>query len=870
MTSNEVKNKFLEYFKSKNHEIIQSSSLVPIDDDTLLFNNAGITPLKKYFDGSEVPKNKRMVNFQKCLRTNDIESVGDGYHHTFFEMLGNFSIGDYFKKEAIEFSYDLLVNCFNLDLNKLYMTYYPSDLETRDLWLNLGIKEDHLIPVENNFWEIGEGPCGPDSEIFYDKGEKFDSNKLGVKLIKDEIDNERYIEIWNNVFSQFNAKENESRENYKELPSKNIDTGMGFERMVMVIQNKESTYNTDLFTPILNEIENISNIKYNNQKEFRIIADHIRSLVFTLNDNAVFSNEKRGYVIRRILRRASVFAKNIDIDEPFLYKLVDVVVDIMKTSYPELESNKEKIKNLIFSEEILFSKTLNEGEKKLKEYVKLNKISSKEVFKLYDTYGFPFELTKEYLKEYNIEVDKKEFDEYMNVQKENSKSNSKKQSMNIQNEELLKFKEKSTFLYNEYEIETKIIKKIDNMIILEKTPFYAESGGQVSDNGYINNIKVLSVIKAPNKQHIHIVEDNDLKEQDVVIAKINKNRRINISKNHTVTHLIHKSLKELLGENVHQCGSKVDENEFRFDFNYSSEISDNKVIEIEQLANNKLKNNKVDISYKQIEEAKKLNAVMLFSEKYDDIVRVVNIGDSIELCGGTHIEDLNLIKRIAIKSIENKGANLYRISGTCDDFIEKELFYSIEPYNEEMIKLLKKAENILSEAKKINVELKFNIKIDNSKPTSYKDVVFNKNEAIMTRNKVKELEKEYVSKKEQKILSNLDVFNNEIKSCNDIEYMILKLENYDNRLLKPIIDALLEKLSNGVVFISNINDNNVNYLMKSKIEDIDCNLIVKDISIKTSGNGGGNKYFAQGGGTNISNLDIYLEEIDNIIKNVKI
>ena len=870
MTSNEVKNKFLEYFKSKNHEIIQSSSLVPIDDDTLLFNNAGITPLKKYFDGSEVPKNKRMVNFQKCLRTNDIESVGDGYHHTFFEMLGNFSIGDYFKKEAIEFSYDLLVNCFNLDLNKLYMTYYPSDLETRDLWLNLGIKEDHLIPVENNFWEIGEGPCGPDSEIFYDKGEKFDSNKLGVKLIKDEIDNERYIEIWNNVFSQFNAKENESRENYKELPSKNIDTGMGFERMVMVIQNKESTYDTDLFTPILNEIENISNIKYNNQKEFRIIADHIRSLVFTLNDNAVFSNEKRGYVIRRILRRASVFAKNIDINEPFLYKLVDVVVDIMKTSYPELESNKEKIKNLIFSEEILFSKTLNEGEKKLKEYVKLNKISSKEVFKLYDTYGFPFELTKEYLKEYNIEVDKKEFDEYMNVQKENSKSNSKKQSMNIQNEELLKFKEKSTFLYNEYEIETKIIKKIDNMIILEKTPFYAESGGQVSDNGYINNIKVLSVIKAPNKQHIHIVEDNDLKEQDVVIAKINKNRRINISKNHTVTHLIHKSLKELLGENVHQCGSKVDENEFRFDFNYSSEISDNKVIEIEQLANNKLKNNKVDISYKQIEEAKKLNAVMLFSEKYDDIVRVVNIGDSIELCGGTHIEDLNLIKRIAIKSIENKGANLYRISGTCDDFIEKELFYSIEPYNEEMIKLLKKAENILSEAKKINVELKFNIKIDNSKPTSYKDVVFNKNEAIMTRNKVKELEKEYVSKKEQKILSNLDVFNNEIKSCNDIEYMILKLENYDNRLLKPIIDALLEKLNNGVVFISNINDNNVNYLMKSKIEDIDCNLIVKDISIKTSGNGGGNKYFAQGGGTNISNLDIYLEEIDNIIKNVKI
>ena len=464
MTSNEIRETYLEYFREHGHSIMPSASLLILNDPTLLWNNAGVTPLKKYFDGSMIPVNKRMTSSQKCIRTNDIESVGDNTHHTFFEMLGNFSIGDYFKEEAIHMAFELLTDekYFGFPLEKLYFTVYKDDDDAYNLWVKEGVDPTHIVRLESNFWEIGEGPCGPDSEIFYDRGESYDPDKLGIRLLQEEIDNSRYVEIWNNVFSQFNSKEGVERKDYKELPSKNIDTGMGLERMTCILQGVESSYDTDLFDLIIGEIENLSGKKYENQREFRIIADHIRTLTFAIGDGAVFSNEGRGYVIRRLLRRAVRFGHNIGIEGKFMDKLVHPVVETMSSYYPELKEKEEYIKEVISKEETLFEKTLLSGEKKLNEMLEHStdkKLSGADAFKLYDTYGFPFELTLEYLKEKGYKVDKDEFDECMQNQKEMARNSRRDEaSMNVQNEALLKFKEESKFTgYDDYQTDTEVI-----------------------------------------------------------------------------------------------------------------------------------------------------------------------------------------------------------------------------------------------------------------------------------------------------------------------------------------------------------------------------------------------------------------------------
>ena len=415
MTSNQIRQMYLEYFKEHGHTIIPSASLLILNDPTLLWNNAGVTPLKKYFDGTMIPVNKRMTSCQKCIRTNDIESVGDSTHHTFFEMLGNFSIGDYFKNEAIEMAYELLLSdkYFAFPKEKLYFTVYDMDDEAYNKWISLGVDPSHIIRLSSNFWEIGEGPCGPDSEIFYDRGEEFDKDNLGIKLLQEEIENNRYVEIWNNVFSQYNTKEGIDRKDYKELPSKNIDTGMGLERMACILQGVNSSYDTDLFSKIISKIEELSNLKYNNQKEIRIIADHIRTLTFAIGDGAIFSNEGRGYVIRRLLRRAVRFGHNIGIKGNFMNEIVPNVIETMNEYYPELKEKQEYIIETIKKEEELFEKTLLSGEKKLNEIIKkcpCKEISGADAFKLYDTYGFPFELTLECLNEKGYTVDKKEFE----------------------------------------------------------------------------------------------------------------------------------------------------------------------------------------------------------------------------------------------------------------------------------------------------------------------------------------------------------------------------------------------------------------------------------------------------------------------------
>ena len=600
MKSFEIRQMWLDFFKSKGHSVEPSASLVPVDDPTLLWTNAGVTPLKKYFDGSMRPENPRITNAQKCIRTNDIENVGKtARHHTFFEMLGNFSIGDYFKSEAIEFAVELLFspNWFGFDKDKIYITHYTNDIEARDTWIRNGISPDHLIPLEGNFWEIGEGPCGPDTEMFYDRGEKYD--KRGPELIRDDIENDRFIEIWNIVFSQFNSKAGVDRKDYKELPSKNIDTGCGLERLCCVMQGVDTNYDTDLFMPIIKKTEEISGVKYNGQMAFKVIADHVRTCTFAVADGAIMSNEGRGYVLRRVLRRASKYAKALGINKPFMSELVDVVISIMDPFYPYLHEKKDIVKQVISAEEEKFLSTLASGEKRLQDIVNQTEgkvISGADAFVLYDTYGFPIELTLEYAEENGKTVDVEGFKKYLLEQKERARNARKDEgSMKGQNEEFLSFKEESRFSgYNCTNQKSRVIGVFGNGVVLDETPFYAFSGGQLCDKGKLDDSNVLDVIKMPNGQHLHILDKNPFKVGDLVFAVVDKGNRDLTRKNHSSAHLLQASLQENLGSHVHQQGSQVCADYCRFDFNNYSNPTDDEIIKIEAVGekNTKLINKK--------------------------------------------------------------------------------------------------------------------------------------------------------------------------------------------------------------------------------------------------------------------------------------
>lgn len=894
LTGNEIRKIWCEFWKSKGHTIVSSASLIPNDDPTILWINAGVTPLKKYFDGSEIPENRRIANIQKCIRTNDIENVGlTSRHQTFFEMMGNFSIGDYFKKEAITWAYEFLTGSEWLDIpkEKLYMTIYSEDRVAYNTWRELGVEKEHIILLSTNFWEIGPGPSGPDSEIFFDRGEEYDEEKIGIRLLKEEIENDRYVEIWNNVFSQYNATPGLDRSNYPELPHKNIDTGMGLERMASILQEVPTNFDTDLFMPIINKISSICGIKYEGQKEFKIIADHVRTVTFALADGANFGNNGRDYILRRLLRRSIRYGKKLGINRIFTSELVPVIIEIMKDAYPYLSSKLDMIVKKINTEEELFNHTLANGEKKLNELFSSNNkiISGIDAFKLYDTYGFPFELTEEYAKENGFSVSREEFDKCMEEQKEmarNARENYS--SMNLQNEALLDFNAESIFVgYDNLEVETKILKLYDGnnfvdsitdegYIVLEKTPFYAESGGQVSDKGIITdgNIKidVISSFKGPNKQHFHQVKFvGTINVGDNVTASVDKNFRLNVSKNHSATHLLQKSLQQILGSEVHQAGSKVDDKRLRFDFKYDGTISDEQIIKVEQLVNDKIKSDVLtNIQNMDIEEAKKMGAMALFGEKYGKIVRVVNIVDSTELCGGTHVTKSSDIDSFAIISVESKGQNVYRIEATTGDNIVKELFEQIKPYNEDMMKLLNKAKTIVEEANDLGITLEFNFKINYDKPMKYADIVFNLNELNQIKKAVSDLEKNYNKEKSKKMLEHLDEFVGLTKVINNINTLIIKVENCEVSVLKEFLDVLQNKV-NGFVFIANVNDSSVNYLAKCSkelMDKINCGAIVKEISIKSNGNGGGSKNFASGGGSDTTNIDNILIDVSNIIENL--
>ena len=890
MTSQEIRDMWYKYFESKGHKRIESAPLVPINDDSLLWINAGVAPLKKYFDGSEVPESRRLCSVQKCIRTNDIDNVGrTPRHQTFFEMMGNFSIGDYFREEAIEFAWELLTSdeWFAIPKEKLYVTVYKDDDDTYNKWVSVGMIEDHIVRLEGNFWEIGEGPCGPDSELFYDQGEKYDPNHDALEKFKKDEDQDRYVEIWNNVFSQFNSKEGLDRKDYPELPSKNIDTGAGLERWACVFQNVYSNFDTDLFTPIIKQIEDLSGVLYEGNMEHKVIADHIRAITMALSDGAIFENVGRGYVLRRLLRRSVRMGKKLGINEPFMYKIVSTVVDIMGTSYPELKENRAQVEALVLDEEELFHKTLASGERKLLELMENAKdkyISGQDVFKLYDTYGFPYELTLEYLDEKGFKTSKDEFDSYMQDQKELAKKNRKQDSsMNIQNEELLNFKENSEFIYGEYSLKGKVIglfdgdKFVDKLskkgyIILDKTCFYAESGGQVADTGMITSKKfkarVLDVKKTPNGQHLHEVKilDGEINIGDEVKCDIDTTRRKKIEVNHSSVHITQYALRTNISDKIHQAGSYVDDTGFRFDFTYIGKISDDKVIEIENYINDYIsKNIETVTEIMSLEDAKKTGAMALFSEKYGDKVRVVTIGDSKELCGGTHVKNTEEIKKLAIVNIESKGSNVYRIEGVTNDLIEDRLLEAIKPYNDEKIKLLMKAKNIISIAKKEGIELTFDIDIKTDPPQSYKDIVFEKNELEYAQDEVKSLEKKYKEEKEKNALNDLSIYDKDIKKLDDYSYIITKVDNQDNNVLKSVADSLLNKIEKGYVVIANIKDENISYIVRSNIQSKKANDLIKTITTSLDGKGGGSDTFAQGGSPKSNKLDKVLEELEEII-----
>ena len=894
LTSEQIIRTYIDYFVKHGHSEIESSSLIPHDDPTVLWINAGVTPLKKYFDGTVVPHNRRLTSCQKCIRTGDIESVGKtARHHTFFQMLGNFSVGDYFKEEALTMAYELLTgeDYFDFDVNKLYVTIYPKDIEAYNKWVELGVDPSHIIKLENNYWEIGEGPSGPDSEIFYDRGEEYDPEGLGIKLLEEEIENDRYIEIWNNVFSQYNAKEGISRDDYEELPSKNIDTGMGVERMACIIQGTKTNYETDLFMPIINKIEELSGIKYNSQMEFKVIADHIRTLTFALSDGATFENYGRGYVLRRLLRRAVRMGKKLNINTNFMSLLVEVVVDKYKAVYPELNENRELVKKLILEEENLFMKTLNSGEKKLDSIFNnsSNKIiSGEDAFRLYDTYGFPIELTEEYASEKGFSIDIEGFKSYMEKQKELARSSRKvDQSMNLQNELLLNYKEESKFVgYDILSNETEIIAVLkdnefiestsDNCyIVLKENPFYAESGGQISDSGYLKNdsckLKVLNVIKAPNGQHLIEVEvlSGTINKGDKIKTLVDQEKRTSVMKNHSAVHLLQKTLQEILGNNVHQAGSKVDIDSFRFDFTYHGKISDELIIEIEDSVNEKVNSNiDTNVEYMSLNDAREKGAMALFEDKYSDVVRVVTMGSSIELCAGTHVNNTKDINKIAILSIENKGANVYRIEGTTDKYIKDKIDEYSDYYVNEITKLLTKAKSILKESLENNIKIDFNFNIKHYEVESYKTIIFNKQQLDILKDQVKALEKDYKNKLNQQSVSNIDNYLEKKIIINNNEFIITTTNNLDNSLLKLLVDSILNKLNKGLVLLANLRDNNVNFIAKSNIEDdtINCGILIRELSQKCSGNGGGNKNFAQGGGTSSEEVESLLLDIINNIK----
>ena len=876
LTSSQVRQMYLDFFKSKGHSVEPSASLVPVNDPTLLWINSGVATLKKYFDGSVVPENPRITNAQKSIRTNDIENVGKtARHHTMFEMLGNFSIGDYFKNEAIHWAWEFLTGAewLAFDPEKLYVTVYPKDTEAKRIWRDeVGLSEDHIIDVEDNFWDIGAGPSGPDTEIFYDRGEEF------LDIPEDDPENypggenERYLEIWNLVFSEFNHTPEDT---YEPLPHKNIDTGMGLERVVSIIQDAPTNFETDLFMPIIHAVEALgTNVKYGDAPQtdvsFKVIADHIRALSFAIGDCALPSNEGRGYVLRRLLRRAVMHGKKLGINEAFLYKLVPVVGEIMVSYYPEVLQQKDFIEKVVRTEEERFHETINEGLSMLNEVIKEVKdakgdtLDGKIIFKLYDTFGFPVELTEEVAEDEGLKVDHAGFETEMEAQRERARSaRSKETSMGVQSALLTDIKVESKFVgYTEltHDSELFVIIQGDALVneasagtaelIFAETPFYAEMGGQIADRGYVKNTagevvaNVVDVKKAPNGQFLHKVEVlAPLAEGQIYQLQVDERMRTRILKNHTATHLLHRALKDVLGEHANQAGSLVAPGHLRFDFTHFGQVTSEELARMEAIVNEKIWEAIPVVTIEtDIDTAKNMGAMALFGEKYGKEVRVVNIGDySIELCGGTHVantEDIGIFKIVSESGI---GAGVRRIEAVT---------------SKEAYQLLQEEERQLKEIATL------------VKSPQLKEVV-TKTEQLQQQLRDLQKENEQLAGK----LANQqagDIFK-DVKDINGVRYIAAQVNVKDMNQLRQLADQWKQKELSDVLVLATAQDEKVS-LLAAMTKDMNgkglkAGDLIKAIAPKVGGGGGGRPDMAQAGGKNPAGIADALAEVENWLAN---
>ncbi|MEL3974433.1 alanine--tRNA ligase [Rossellomorea oryzaecorticis] len=874
LTGAQIRQMFLDFFKEKGHSVEPSAPLVPHEDPSLLWINSGVATLKKYFDGRVIPQNPRIVNAQKSIRTNDIENVGKtARHHTFFEMLGNFSIGDYFKVESIEWAWEFLTDkkWIGFDPEKLSVTIHPEDEEAFEIWnKKVGVPAERIIRIEGNYWDIGEGPSGPNTEIFYDRGPEYGDDPKDPELYPGG-ENDRYLEVWNLVFSQFNHNPDGT---YTPLPKKNIDTGMGLERMACVVQEVPTNFDTDLFMPIMKAVEKISGSTYGKNEEtdvaFKVIADHIRTVGFAIGDGALPSNEGRGYVLRRLLRRAVRFAKQIEINRPFMYELIPVVSEIMVDFYPEVKEKAEFIQKVVKNEEERFHETLNDGLSILSSIVEREKragrgtIPGEDVFRLYDTYGFPVELTEEYAEEEGLSVDHAGFEKEMAGQRERARAARQDVgSMQVQGGILSDITTESKFVgYDNLETNATVIEvlvdkerqpKVDKgqefQFILDQTPFYAESGGQIGDKGYLESdgvkVYVTNVKKAPNGQNLHtgIVEEGTLESNYKVMAKVSRDSRKKVEKNHTATHLLHQALKDVLGEHVNQAGSLVEPDRLRFDFSHFGSVTEEEMEKIESIVNEQVwKAISVNTDLKSLAEAKEMGAMALFGEKYGEVVRVVSIGDySLELCGGCHVSNTSEIGLFKIVSESGIGAGTRRIEA-----VSGESAYNLL---NEQVSLLKEAANKLK--------------------ANPKDIV-NRVDGLMQEMKELQRENESLAAK----LSNIEAgsLTDQVKVIDGINVLSAKVGAGDSNALRTMMDDLKQKLGSAVIVLGTAGDGKVNVIAGVTKDLVDkgyhAGKLVKEVASRCGGGGGGRPDMAQAGGKNPEKLEEALQFVEEWVKSV--
>lgn len=896
-SSSQIRQEFLDFFKEKGHKIVPSASVVPYNDPTLLFTNAGMNQFKDVFIGTGTRDYKRCADTQKCIRVsgkhNDLEEVGhDGYHHTFFEMLGNWSFGDYYKKEAIKWAWELFTEVWELPKKKLWATVYTTDDEAYNYWKSeTDIDPSHILRFgeKDNFWEMGEtGPCGPCSEIHIDLTES------GCKP-EDINEGKVEVELWNLVFIQYNR---DAEGKLHELPMKHVDTGMGFERIVSILQNKKSNYETDCFLPLIDELINITGKDYLGEKyisSMNVIADHIRALTFAIGDGAIPSNEGRGYVLRRILRRAARYGRNLGMRKPFIYKLVDVLIDKMGNMFPEIIEKHKFIKEVVQSEEESFNETLDRGLVFLNEEIEKMKNENKKIFsgevafKLHDTYGFPVDLTQLMAREFGYDVDMDKFyslmeqarglsriEKIMDIVDENSYD-----ELNIQNKGLK---------YDPYnikdEIETQILKFENRFInrtgvLLSINPFYKQSGGQIGDSGFlIINNKQYKVLYVCNENVIEIEEINDIQLPIKATAIINLNKRLSIQRNHSATHLVHEALRQVLGPHVKQMGSYLDDKLLRFDFPHFHKVTVEEIKNIEDIVNEKIAQNiGVNWEIMAIEKAEKIPHVKkFFGEKYGDEVRVVFIDEkfSVEFCGGTHVKDTSDIGLFKIVKEESISSGVRRIFARTGEGIIQLLDERVNDIEKLLSEL---PEKYSSNFKKGIGEFKSNYKSIDFRDTAilskliqYQDLTYSS--LIDLREKFleekKKTEKEIAKQNTLNVITSLSEILSKGYKLNGFDVVTAKIDVKSMDELKEVGDILREKIGTGVGLLYSIFEGKVNIVTivsDNLIRDkgLNAGKLSKDFASLLGGGGGGKPHLATAGGKNIEKLDYALSQLNNII-----